>query len=196
MKYNIILASQSPRRKELLKRIIDKFEIIPSMADESVDTKNPEEAVRQLALKKGEEVFERIDKDKNILVIGADTIVVNNAILGKPKDREDAIEMIKNLSGKSHYVYTAVSFYIYNNETKENLVDSLVEKTEVKVSNIDIEEIEKYVDTKDCFDKAGGYGIQGQFGKYISGIVGDYYNVVGFPLNKVYEKIKKIGVDF
>ena len=196
MKYNIILASQSPRRKELLKRIIDKFEIIPSMADESVDTKNPEEAVRQLALKKGEEVFERIDKDKNILVIGADTIVVNNAILGKPKDREDAIEMIKNLSGKSHYVYTAVSFYIYNNETKEKLVDSLVEKTEVKVSDIDIEEIEKYVDTKDCFDKAGGYGIQGEFGKYISGIVGDYYNVVGFPLNKVYEKIKKIGVDF
>ena len=125
-------------------------------------------------------------------MIGADTIVVKDKVLGKPADREEAISMIKNISGTSHEVYTGVSFYLYNESTKEEKVDVIINKTKVNVCDINIEEIEEYVDSKDPFDKAGGYGIQGSFAKYISSIEGDYYNVVGLPVSDVYQKIKDL----
>ncbi len=190
--YKIILASQSPRRRELLSQIGVEFEVIPSMADENIKENNPSEFVKKLALIKGEEVYNRIKKNENILVIGADTIVVKDKVLGKPADREEAISMIKNISGTSHEVYTGVSFYLYNESTKEEKVDVIINKTKVNVCDINIEEIEEYVDSKDPFDKAGGYGIQGSFAKYISSIEGDYYNVVGLPVSDVYQKIKDL----
>ena len=190
--YKIILASQSPRRRELLSQIGVEFEVIPSMADENIKENNPSEFVKKLALIKGEEVYNRIKKNENILVIGADTIVVKDKVLGKPADREEAISMIKNISGTSHEVYNGVSFYLYNESTKEEKVDVIINKTKVNVCDINIEEIEEYVDSKDPFDKAGGYGIQGSFAKYISSIEGDYYNVVGLPVSDVYQKIKDL----
>jgi MAF protein len=182
----LVLASKSPRRRELLMNAGYSIRISPSDANEEVSEIYPEEKVLAIAKKKGIDVYEKYKNDDQAVVLSADTIVViNDEVLGKPKDKAEAREMITKLQGNSHYVFTAV--YIKSQEYE----DCFVEKTEVNVSSMTNEEIEQYIETKEPYDKAGGYGIQGIFSQYISSINGDYYNVMGLPINKVKQILKK-----
>lgn len=182
----LVLASKSPRRRELLMNAGYSIRISPSNADEEVSEIYPEDKVLAIAKKKGLDVYEKFKNDREAVILSADTIVViNGEVLGKPKDKYEAREMITKLQGNSHYVFTAV--YIKSQEYE----DCFVEKTEVNVSSMTDSEIEQYIETKEPYDKAGGYGIQGIFSQYISSINGDYYNVMGLPINKVKQALKK-----
>lgn len=192
----IILASGSPRRKELLMQAGYNIEVIVSEADENVEQDNPVQMVEELAYRKAEAVAQQIfaqDMEESCLIIGADTIVVRGRrVLGKPADREAAYRMIWKLAGKTHYVYTGVAM-LYLSKDKQLKVYRMHEKTDVNVRAMSHEEILSYIDGCDDWkDKAGGYGIQTAFGaKYIPAIHGDYYNVVGLPVCKVSEYIDR-----
>lgn len=177
---DIILASSSKRREEILKRYNFNFEIIKKDIVEIVDKKDgPEELVMSLAFRKAYIVAK--DHPEKI-VIGADTVVVyRGEILSKPKDSEDAFRMLSLLSGKTHQVITGIS--ILNLETEQKIVD--FEKTDVKFRELDKDIIDKYIATKEAFDKAGSYGIQGIGGLLVERIDGCYLNVVGLPLVKL-----------
>lgn len=192
----IILASASPRRKELLSRMGLKFEVMPSHCDEVITRKIPWEIVMELSSQKARELvykaaMDSISEDKNsddegqdILVIGADTIVAyGNEILGKPKDKADAVRMLKLLEGMQHSVYTGVSM-VY---LKEGIAQTrtFVEETKVFVAPMTDEQIDRYVETGEPMDKAGAYAIQGLFAEYIVKIEGDYNNVVGLPIGRI-----------
>ena len=180
----IILASASPRRKEILSKLGVPFEIQVSTCDENIGVEDPSDMVEQLSKLKADDVAKR---NPDALVIGADTVVsYGNSILGKPKDREDAIGMIKMISGHEHHVYTGVTIVIPGEDTV-----SFVESTCVKVAEMSDVEIERYVDSGEPMDKAGAYAIQGLFAPYITGIEGDYYNVVGLPIASVYSILKR-----
>lgn len=185
----IILASGSPRRRELLSQINIDYEVVKSDVKENVPFDTPAYDVPMLLSKqKAEDVLLKC-RDKDVIVIGADTVVVfEGKILGKPKDESDAYKMIKELSGKSHMVYTGVTLSYYVNQKMES--ESFTECTKVSVAELSDEEISEYIKTKEPYDKAGSYGIQGIFAKYITGIEGDYYNVVGLPLAKLYKILK------
>lgn len=189
----IILASGSPRRKELLQRITDSFEVHVSDCEEIITSDVPVEVTKELAEQKAEAVRKEIlDEKKDFLVIGADTVVsLKGQIYGKPKDREEAFTMISALQGKSHEVTTGVAL-ISVERGKTVRKEVFAETTEVEVAPMTSEEIQAYIATGDCDDKAGAYGIQGVFSKHISGIKGDYFNVVGFPIHRIYECFKKI----
>ncbi len=194
----IILASQSPRRRELLERAGYKFDIEPSDEEEIVNSSVPSEVVCELSQQKADYVYDKhISKDElagDLLVIGADTVVsVDGEILGKPKDEEDAFGMLNRLQGRSHKVYTGVSL-VYNDD-REKKCHTFYEETEVIFYPMTEEEIRSYIETKDPMDKAGAYGIQGLCGKYIRKIDGDYNNVVGLPIARVYQEIKKLKLD-
>lgn len=181
----LVLASKSPRRRDLLVQAGYRFQINVSRVDETVEETNPIDKVMAIAKKKGLDVFFKYTDDQAV-VLSADTIVViNDYILGKPKDKEDARLMLKMLQNNIHQVYTAV---FIKSKDKEQL---FYEKTDVQVSSMTDEEIEEYVSTTEPYDKAGGYAIQGIFSKYISKINGDYYNVMGLPINKVREALKQ-----
>lgn len=183
----IVLASKSPRRSELLQQMGLEFEIQPSHLPEQITKEKPEEIVMELSAQKAREVAK---KQKEALVIGADTIVVcRGEIMGKPKDDQEAVTMLEKLSGHTHEVLTGVTFI--RNQTEEV---TFFEETKVKVAKLTKEEIMAYVATKDCLDKAGAYGIQGRFAKFITGIEGDYNNVVGFPIARAYQELKKMGI--
>lgn len=192
----IILASGSPRRKELLRQAGYDIEVMVSQAEENVIKDNPVMMVEELAYRKAEAVAEQIfaqNSEENCLIIGADTIVARgNRVLGKPADREAAYRMIWKLAGRTHYVYTGVALF-YLTKDKQLKVYRFHEKTDVNIRAMSHEEILSYVDGCDDWkDKAGGYGIQTAFGaKYISEIHGDYYNVVGLPVCKVCEYIEQ-----
>lgn len=202
----IILASSSPRRRELLDQIGAKYEVRPSKADETIEGTIPEEIVKELALRKGREVASHYEEE--VVILSADTVVASEGkILGKPKDDEEAKEMIRKLQGKAHEVYTGVAIIIKSQKNKEaskNLVEQkeqLFEKekvfsveTKVKVTAISELEIEQYIKTGEHKDKAGAYAIQGKFAPYIEGIEGDYYNVVGFPISTICQELKKEGI--
>ena len=202
----IILASGSPRRRELLDQIGAKYEVRPSKADETIEGTIPEEIVKELALRKGREVASHYEEE--VVILSADTVVASEGkILGKPKDDEEAKEMIRKLQGKAHEVYTGVAIIIKSQKNKEvskNLVEEkeqLFEKekvfsveTKVKVTAISELEIEQYIKTGEHRDKAGAYAIQGKFAPYIEGIEGDYYNVVGFPISTICQELKKEGI--
>ena len=202
----IILASGSPRRRELLDQIGAKYEVRPSKADETIEGTIPEEIVKELALRKGREVASHYEEE--VVILSADTVVASEGkILGKPKDDEEAKEMIRKLQGKAHEVYTGVAIIIKSQKNKEaskNLVEQkeqLFEKekvfsveTKVKVTAISELEIEQYIKTGEHKDKAGAYAIQGKFAPYIEGIEGDYYNVVGFPISTICQELKKEGI--
>ena len=184
----IILASKSPRRKELLENIGIKPLIIVSDADENIDESNPEELVKKLSHIKAQAVYDKIKADKTIglheddYILGADTIVyANGKVLGKPKDKDDARAMIKTLSGSVHSVYTGFTLI----DSEGNTVSKAVE-TKVYVYEMSDSEIEDYISTDEPYDKAGAYGIQGLFGKYVEKIEGDYNNVVGLPVSAIY----------
>lgn len=187
-----ILASASPRRKELLEKLLCSFAIIPSTKEEVITKKEPAEVVKELSYQKAVDIAEKQEHTAN--VIGADTIVVcGREIFGKPKDRQDAIRMLKLLSGHTHQVYTGVTVAITTNDTIET--HTFYEKTDVTMHEMSDEEIEAYVETKEPFDKAGAYAMQGRCAIYFEKINGDYNNVLGLPIARLYQEMKKIGVD-
>ncbi len=183
----VILASASPRRKELLGFIYDNFEIcVSDVKEETAPGLTPRETVEELARMKGAAVFESHPEDT---VISADTVVVlDNMILGKPKSREDAFDMLRALSGRAHTVYTGVA--VFNKEQTFSFSD----KTEVTFHPLSDEEINKYIDSGEPFDKAGAYGIQGRGSVMIPSINGDYYNVMGLPVALLYKKLGEHGL--
>lgn len=191
MKESIVLASASPRRKELLEQMGLDFEIMPAEGDEVLTQKRPELAVMELAEQKAKEVSARLwaaDPEKTYLVIGADTVVsCEGEILGKPKDREDAKGMLRMLSGKTHQVFTGVS--VIRADDDGETVHTFYDATDVTFYPMAEEEIESYVETGEPDDKAGAYGIQGKGALYIKRIEGDYFNVVGLPIGKLYHEI-------
>ena len=179
----LVLASKSPRRSEILKNAGFDFIIRTADADETIaEGTNPEDAVVMLAARKAMAV----ERNKEEIVLGADTIVVlDDKILGKPKDREDAFNMLRSLSGRVHSVFTGVCAI----SDKGSM--TFAEETKVEFYPLTDEEINDYIDSNDCYDKAGAYGIQGLASKFIRGINGDYFNVVGLPISSVYKKILK-----
>ena len=187
----IILASASPRRKELLEQIGVDFEIAVSDKETAIDGGDPIEVCRTQAYNKAVDIVEKSRLkygDKDFVVISADTIVaIEGKILGKPKDKSDARQMLKTLSGRKHRVYTAV--FVYN--SLKDSYESFVEDTPVEVASLSSEEIEDYLEKKEPYDKAGAYAIQGYFSRYIVGIEGDYYNVMGLPVGRLYRDYLK-----
>lgn len=185
----IILASGSPRRRELLSQIGIEPKIMPSAVDETITSPDPEEAVMELSARKAEDVAARADK--GTLIIGADTVVaVKGQILGKPKDCHDAERMLGLLQGQSHQVYTGVTLILKESSGSRGI--TFAEKTEVFVYPMTQEEILDYVRSGEPMDKAGAYGIQGRFAAYIRGICGDYTNVVGLPVGRVWQEKKRL----
>jgi septum formation protein len=183
---NLILASSSPRRKELLETLRLPFAISSSEVDESFDPGMlPEEIVVELAERKAQAVF---NKNPEAFVVGADTIVVaNNDILGKPADEAEAISMLKTLSGKRHDVYTGVSIMSPIRSTR------FFEKTEVWFWELTDNEISAYVASGEPLDKAGAYGIQQLGSMLVKEIKGDYFAVVGLPVARTIRELRKVG---
>ncbi len=183
----MILASKSPRRKEILEEFGFKFKIEAKETLEESKKENPKDFVMEIALEKAMVVAEDNYEE---WIVAADTVVVyNNKILGKPKNEEEAKEVLKSLSSHSHEVYTGVA--IVNKQ--KNISLTFTELTKVYFKNISDQEINWYVETKEPLDKAGSYGIQGKGSILIEKIEGDFYNVMGFPISKFYEEMKKLG---
>ena len=184
----VILASGSPRRKELLEMMGIEFEVMVSDKEEVVTDTDPVLVTKDLSRQKAEAVAEEIEEG---IVIGSDTVVsVDDKILGKPVDKDDALQMIGTLQGRSHMVYTGVT--IINKGKRVVEVETFVEGTKVNVAKMTEEEIEAYADSDEPYDKAGSYAVQGVFAKHIEGIEGDYFNVVGLPVHALYEKLKEM----
>lgn len=186
---NYVLASSSERRQELLHRIVDEFDIIVSDFDEHkiLFKGNVDEYVIALAKGKALSVKESL-KEEAIIIAGDTVVVLDDKILGKPNNEEDAYSMLKQLSGRTHRVYSGVVVInMYNNKIEQQSL-----YTEVKFSNLTEEEIKSYIETGEPLDKAGAYGIQGYGGVFIEGINGCYYNVVGLPLNLLNKMLRKV----
>ena len=191
MERSIILASGSPRRRELLTLLFDEFEVIVSDCQETVTSQDPEKVTEELALQKAEAVAGSLPlRTDPVIVIGADTVVsIDGKILGKPADQQQAVDMLRMLSGKCHNVSTGVAL-VGLEDGRQTRLKVFSETTEVMVAELTEEEINSYVNTSEPYDKAGAYGIQGMFGKHIQGIEGDYNNVVGLPVHRLYEELK------
>lgn len=194
----IILASASPRRKELLEQLGLTFLVFPAQGEEKQVGDTPSEIVMNLAKQKAGEIYEKMIEAKvgeqDSLVIGADTVVVKDGkVLGKPKNREDAFAMLKGLSGSTHEVYTGVSLWMRENGKKVQY--SFFECTKVTMYPVTDEELNRYIDTGEPMDKAGAYGIQGKAEAFIEKIDGDYNNVVGLPIARIYQELKQLGID-
>lgn len=197
MKPTIVLASGSPRRRELLTQIGLEFEVSKAVSEEQIQDTTASEAVQKLAQQKAKEVCHRYlqqHPDDKYVFLGADTIVVaNGQILGKPKDEADAFMMISSLAGQYHEVMTGVCL-IYTEGEHVIHEDCFYQATKVKISPMSKEEILAYIKTKEPMDKAGAYGIQGLFARYVERIDGDYNNVVGLPVGLVYHRLKERGL--
>jgi septum formation protein len=186
----IVLASASPRREELLALICPTFEIIPSEFDESTmpEDLSPAQHVLVSAREKARDVAARA---KNAIIIGADTIVVvDDTILGKPADEENACKMLKTLSGRTHQVYTGICVIGSDGREMQDY-----ESTDVNFRELSDDIIHRYVATGEPLDKAGAYAIQGRGSVLITGICGDYFNVVGLPVYKLGLLLEKLGVE-
>lgn len=209
----IILASQSPRRQEILSLGGYEYEVCVSSAEEQIppeelENLTPQELVERLARVKAEDVYRRncgknieestpdnqaADSVEEITVIGADTVVaVDGCVLGKPKTEDEAKQMLARLSGRTHDVFTGVCILWTNPDTPAAIQGNTFHcHTKVTFYPMTEEEIDNYVATGDCMDKAGAYGIQSGAAKYIQGIEGDYLNVVGLPLSKIYHVLNE-----
>lgn len=187
-----ILASASPRRKELLTQIGLDFEVVVSEADENIKEElPPDELVKRLSEIKAEAVRDHLGKQAEYRtgIIGADTVVYHNGeILGKPKDEEDAFRMLRALSGATHSVFTGVTILL----PEEKIV--FANETKVTFDELSDEEIRIYIATKEPMDKAGAYGIQGFGGAFVTGIEGEYANVVGFPIGEFCHILRSKGL--
>jgi len=182
----IYLASKSPRRRDLLKQLGVKFRLVIPEVSEKISERNPKRFAMRLARQKVESVEKNIKKG---IIIGVDTVVViNNKILGKPKDKNDARMMIKLLSNKKHKVISGL--YILSKPNNRAILTS--EMTKVKFRKLSDNEIEKYISSREPYDKAGAYGIQGKAKIFIENISGCYYNVVGLPIYQLLACLKKI----
>ena len=181
---HIILASASPRRKEILELADLKFDVMPSDVQEITTKTAPNEVVMELASIKAKDIYKKSEKQS--MIVGADTVVAyQGQILGKPTDEADAKRMLTMLSGQTHEVYTGVCI-IEDGKTK-----TFYEETKVTFYEISDEQIDHYIKTGEPMDKAGSYGIQGKAAVFIKGIEGDYYNVVGFPIARFLQEITK-----
>ena len=222
----VILASASPRRRELLTQMGADFEVLPAVGEEIITKDNPAEVVQELAIKKAGEVADRLGvsgrppeteaqageaenraeipesaieqemngaENREFLILGADTVVVyNGAILGKPKDEAEAVSMLSMLSGRTHSVFTGVALIYVKDGVAA--IHHFYEETKVTMYPLSETEIAAYVATGEPMDKAGAYGIQGKGAIYIEKIQGDYNNVVGLPIARIYQEMKKLGI--
>lgn len=194
--YQLILASGSQRRKEILEGVGIHFRTILSNALEDSDEKDPSSLVISLAKNKAVRVANQLsDTHGDYVVLGADTMVFHNKkALGKPKDKEDAYQMLKSLSGDVHEVITGVSIIIMKHgEVEKYLFNSTT--TKVFMHELSDTAIHNYIETNEPMDKAGAYAIQGKFAVYIERIEGDYFNVVGLPITDIYQILLKEGID-
>ena len=190
MKKRLILASQSPRRKELLSWLDISFEVIPSDVDENSSEKDPQRLVEELSLRKAMDIWSKVN-DSSAFIIASDTLVfLGERIFGKPNNILEAREMLESLSGKEHTVRTAVSFIYESRESKICQV-TFSDKTLVEFAAISPYLLERYLECGESLDKAGAYGIQGKSLSFIKSIKGSYSNVVGFPLSLVVERMKE-----
>lgn len=192
----VYLASASPRRKELLKQVGISFRVMPSTVEEKITKEKPDEVVEELSYQKAVDVCGGLvaEKQEDFVVIGADTVVSAwGKILGKPADKENAVRMLKELQGGSHQVYTGVTI-AWKNRDISPMYATFSECTDVTMYPMTEEEIRRYVDSGEPMDKAGAYAIQGRCAAYIQGICGDYNNVVGLPVGRVYQELKKRGL--
>lgn len=185
----IILGSGSPRRKEILSQVGIPYTVMVSQVEEVLTKTKPDQVVMELAEQKGMDVASRVTDG---LIIGADTVVaVDNKILGKPKDEAQASNMLHELSGCTHSVFTGVCIIL---KKDDQIVDKSIfcEETKVTMYPLTKEEIEDYIQGGEPMDKAGAYGIQGEAGMFIEKIDGDYYNVVGLPIGRLIREIKRV----
>ncbi len=213
---HLILASNSPRRRELLQQAGFSFSVIPSKVEEIITKTEPEDIVLELSCQKAEDVFQSLEEKakEESIVLGADTVVACGGyedykeavrrengsgkeerklqILGKPKSREEAFRMLKRLQGDFHFVYTGVT--LVWQEAGRMKKESFAVSTKVIFYPMTDEEIWEYIETEEPMDKAGAYGIQGQGAVYIKEILGDYNNVVGLPLGELYHRIKGVFI--
>lgn len=200
--FKIVLASSSPRRKEILELVGMEFDIWPSDKEETVDPAEPEKICTGLARQKALDVaasikafndsHKELTTENDILVIGADTIVVNDGIiLGKPKDDDDAVRMLKLLSGGTHSVFTGVTFVFMSKNGRVG-EHTFYEETKVSFYPMEDAEMKAYVSTGEASDKAGAYGIQGKAASFVRSIEGDYYNVVGLPIARILHELKEL----
>lgn len=183
----LILASASPRRRELLEQIGLTFEVIPSKCQEVITKTLPGEIVEELSWQKAEDVAKNIEDG---IVIGSDTIVwQDGCVMGKPSDRESARDMLRRIQGNTHSVFTGVTVIVKENGRKIN--HTFFKETKVHVYSMTEEETQRYIDTGEPMDKAGAYGIQGAFAAYVEGIEGDYNSVVGLPVSALWQVLKQ-----
>ena len=190
----IILASASPRRRELLASAGVIFQICVSEGEEKITAENPDEIVCELSALKAAEIASKFEFEDGTVIIGADTIVsYMNKILGKPSDEQDAFETLKMLQGNTHQVYTGVTVLVKKYGEWEK--HSFAERTDVTFYPVTDEEIRTYIKSGEPMDKAGSYGIQGSFGIYVKEIQGDYTNVVGLPVGRLFYEMKKLGIE-
>ena len=211
MKWHFILASASPRRRELLRQIGAEFQVLPAKGEEVITSTEPAQVVLELSMQKAKETAEHVRrfgtkgireegcflpeeekrKSEKFLILGADTVVaLEGEILGKPKDQADAVRMLQRLSGSTHSVFTGVTLILQKPESEEMI--SFFEETKVFMHKITDREIEAYVKTGEPLDKAGAYGIQGRFAAFIRGIEGSYTNVMGLPAGRLYQELKEL----
>ena len=183
----IILASKSPRRREILENLGLKFDIVVADTDESSNIREPDELVMALATSKGRATLEKLNKETDdTLIIACDTLVyADGEFLGKPRDRADAGRMIRKISGSFHYVVSGIYLYYGGREARA------AASTKVIFDKLTDSDIAAYLDTSEPYDKAGAYAIQGKASAYISGIEGDYFNVVGLPVNLLCKTLKQ-----
>lgn len=179
----LILASGSPRRKELLSLLNIPFDVIVSDFEESIDESKPlEKEIERLSYGKAKTVF---DLHNDSIVIGSDTIVtIDNKVLGKPKTVDKAMEMLKEIQGREHVVITGVTIM------SKDKIETFHTSSKVYFNPMDEKEIEEYANTKEPLDKAGAYAIQGIGSKYINKIDGDYYSIMGLPVSELYTRLK------
>lgn len=190
MKQPFILASASPRRNQLMQQIGITPRIIPSQMEEEKRGDSPEEIVMNLSRQKAQDVAEACREGE--VIIGADTVVsIGGNVLGKPEDEREAVQMLRCLQGKVHQVYTGVTILVKGREEEPV---TFFEKTDVSVYPMNEAEIRRYVAGGEPMDKAGAYGIQGEFARYIQGICGDYNNVVGLPVGRLYQELKSLNM--
>ncbi|MCX0399521.1 Maf-like protein [Clostridium perfringens] len=187
----VILASKSPRRVEILEKIVKEFEVVQSNFDENtIDFKGDiEKYVKDLSRNKAIEVSKRLNEPS--IVIAADTVVFRNGkVLEKPKNEEDAFSMLFSLSGNTHKVYSGICLI----NTYDDTVVTDCDCTEVRFSELNPRQIRNYINSGEPMDKAGAYGIQGLGGAFVEGIKGCYYNVMGLPLNKLYKALENYDI--
>lgn len=192
----IILASSSPRRKDIMEQVGIPFEVRVSEVDENIGIKKPDSLVKSLSKLKAMAVLKEIikeDKNAEFAVIGADTVVaLGDEILGKPKDDADAKRMIKAQSGQKSAVYTGVTVLI--RKDGKTVRETFAVKTKIEMAEISEDCIDTYIASGESRDKAGAYGIQGRFAQYVKKIEGDYYNIVGFPICPIADCLRRYGV--